>query len=110
MNSVPEELSAVRAAQLLAEQPEHTVLLDVREPVELTMAKVSGAVHIPMAEIPARLNELDAAKTIICLCHGGMRSAHVAAFLLQQGFGSVKNLAGGIDAWATDVDASIGRY
>jgi len=105
-----QEISATEAAALLTNEPGDVILLDVREVVELQMAAVDGALHIPMAEIPARLNELDKNKTIVCMCHSGGRSAHVAAFLLDQGFARAINLAGGIDGWSVDVDDSVPRY
>ena len=105
-----QEISATEAAGLLSSEPGDIVLLDVREADELQVAAVEGAVHIPMAEIPARLNELDKNKTIVCMCHSGGRSAHVAAFLLDQGYEQVINLAGGIDGWSAEVDDSIPRY
>ena len=85
-------------------------ILDVREPEELQIARFPGAVEIPMGEIPNRLAELDADEEIIVLCHHGVRSAHVAGYLAQNGFKRARNLAGGIDAWAMLVDPSIARY
>jgi rhodanese-related sulfurtransferase len=86
------------------------VLLDVREPFELQAASLPDALHIPMHEIPARMNELDRSAEIAVLCHHGGRSARVAQFLAMQGFVSVHNVAGGIDAYAKRVDTSIARY
>lgn len=91
------------------------VLLDVREPNELATASVKpGAgfelVAIPMGSVPVRLAELDASRPVAVLCHHGARSQRVAQFLQAQGFTEVVNVAGGIDAWATEVDASVGRY
>jgi adenylyltransferase/sulfurtransferase len=85
-------------------------VLDVREPEEIQIARFPGAVEIPMSEIPNRLGELDKNDEIIVLCHHGVRSAHVAGYLAQNGFRAVRNLAGGIDAWALLVDPSIARY
>lgn len=85
-------------------------LLDVREPQELAMAAIDGAVHIPMQQIPGRLDELDRSRTIVVMCHGGMRSLQVAGFLAHQGFDQVVNLEGGIDAWSREVDPKIPRY
>jgi rhodanese-related sulfurtransferase len=104
------ELDATQTAQRLADDADNTVLLDVREPQELAIAKVAGAVHIPMGEIPTRLAELDPDKTIICMCHGGMRSAQVAGFLAAQGYAKVINLAGGINAWSQLVDPEVPTY
>ncbi|MGJ7484392.1 rhodanese-like domain-containing protein [Variovorax sp. LT2P21] len=90
------------------------VLLDVREPWELQTASVAPQgftlVAIPMNEIPARLAELDPAARVACLCHHGARSQRVAAFLSQNGFGDVANVAGGIDAWSASRDAGVPRY
>lgn len=89
------------------------VLLDVREPWELQTASVSPAgftlVAIPMNEVPGRLAELGEGQRIACLCHHGARSQRVAAFLNQNGFDQLANVAGGIDAWSTH-DPSVPRY
>ena len=90
------------------------VLLDVREPWEFSLAAIRTAgadtLHIPMREIPARLAEIDPQRTVICVCHHGMRSLQVAHFLLQQGHEEVINLQGGIDAWSEQVDPNVPRY
>ena len=105
-----QEISATEAAQMLHDQPEQTILLDVREAMELEMAAVEGSLHIPMGEIPGRLGELDASKTIICLCRSGGRSAQVVEFLLAQGYAKAVNLAGGIHSWSDLIDSSIPKY
>ena len=104
------EITASEAASILAEDPDSHVLLDVREAVELQIAALDNALHIPMGEIPARIGELDRGKTIICLCKSGGRSAQVGHYLLGQGFTRVINLAGGINAWSEDVDDSVPLY
>ena len=90
------------------------VVLDVREPWELQTASVKPAgfelVTIPMHLVPARLNELDRTRPIACLCHHGGRSMQVAAFLVQQGFERVANIAGGIHVWSSQVDTSVPSY
>ncbi len=90
------------------------LLLDVREPWEVALASIrlDGAPtqNLPMGQIPQRLGELDPAQPILCICHHGMRSAQVVAFLERAGFESVYNLAGGIDAWSAQVDPSVPRY
>lgn len=90
------------------------VLLDVREPWELQTASVTPSgftlAAIPMNEVPARLGELDPAQRIACLCHHGARSQRVAAFLVQNGFDEVANIAGGIDAWSAQQDPAVPRY
>ena len=104
-------LSAADAAALLAQSgPERPLLLDVREPWELEIARVEGAVHIPMGQIPSRHDELPSDRPVICLCHHGVRSFQVGVFLARQGFESVYNLRGGIDAWSREVDPSVALY
>ena len=91
-----------------------SLLLDVREAWEVALAviRIDGAewLEIPMNQLPARLSALDPTQPIVCICHHGVRSAQVVAFLDRQGFESVYNLAGGIDAWSTRVDANVPRY
>jgi len=84
-------------------------LLDVREDWEIGVASVPGVVHIPMGQVPDRINELDVDKEIVVLCRSGRRSLEVAKFLQQKGFKTV-NLAGGILAWSRDLDATIPTY
>ncbi|HXU46533.1 MAG TPA: molybdopterin-synthase adenylyltransferase MoeB [Thermoanaerobaculia bacterium] len=86
------------------------VLLDVRTPLEYDIARIDGAVLIPLQELPDRLGELDPAATIVAHCHGGVRSAQAVHFLRQHGFARTKNLAGGIDAWSLEVDPAVPRY
>jgi rhodanese-related sulfurtransferase len=100
------EISAADAARELEDKPHETVLLDVREPVELTQASVAGALHIPMGDIPARIADIDRDKNIICMCHVGGRSAQVAAYLSAQGFPQVLNMTGGIEAWMLETDTT----
>ena len=85
-------------------------LLDVREPWEFQTCRLADSRHVPMGEIPARLEELDAQAETVVICHHGNRSLHVAHFLEQQGFARVYNLAGGLDAWARSVDANMPVY
>ena len=86
------------------------VLLDVREHDELAVAAVAGALHIPMREVPGRLADLDTQKPLVVMCHSGGRSRRVAEYLLGQGFTTVFNLRGGIDAWSTQIDSHVPRY
>jgi len=103
------EISAVELKQQL-DSGRSLVLLDVREPEELMLARLPGALHIPMGEVPGRLHELDPDTEIVVVCHHGIRSASVAQFLAQRDFARVVNLAGGIDAWSAAVDPSVPRY
>jgi rhodanese-related sulfurtransferase len=82
-------------------------LLDVREPWEVAQASLPGSQHIPLNEIPSRLEELDADAEIIVMCKVGARSQRAAEFLAARGFGRVHNLRGGIVAWAREIDPSL---
>lgn len=84
-------------------------LLDVREPWEIGIAGLEETIDIPLAELPSRLAELDPARPVAVICHSGGRSARAARFLAEHGY-TAANIAGGIDAWSTDVDASVPRY
>jgi rhodanese-related sulfurtransferase len=86
------------------------VVVDVREKWELDTASIPQVLHIPMAEIPARIGELDASQEIVVMCRSGGRSMQVAQFLARNGFRSVANLTGGILAWSRDVDPSVRAY
>lgn len=86
------------------------VLLDVREDAELEICKIDGVTHIPLSEFQQRYEELDRSRTIVCICHHGMRSANAAGFLAEQGFSDLINLTGGVDAWAEQVDPGMPRY
>jgi rhodanese-related sulfurtransferase len=107
---VIEELAPQELARRLKSRPGEMVLLDVREALEREQASLEPSVHIPMQEVPWRLEELPKDRTIVVFCHTGGRSALVAGFLDQQGYGRVANLRGGIDAWSREVDPSVPRY
>ena len=89
---------------------EQVVLLDVREPMELEIAAIDGALHIAMRDVPARLADLERDRAIVVMCHSGVRSRRVADYLLANGFLDVFNLAGGIDAWSRELDPQLARY
>jgi rhodanese-related sulfurtransferase len=103
----PEEL----ADRLRQPDRERPVVLDVRNPDEVRLASIPGSVHVPMHELPSRLDDLEELRTrpIVVICHIGIRSWHAAAFLESVGFAAC-SLAGGIDRWAVDVDPRMPRY
>ncbi|MFP4501314.1 MAG: rhodanese-like domain-containing protein [Candidatus Hydrogenedentota bacterium] len=88
------------------------VLLDVRNNDELTFARLDPCVHIPLHEIEARVHELAlyADNEIVVLCHAGLRSAMAQQFLEARGFANVRNLMGGIDAYAAEIEPELARY
>ena len=88
---------------------EEVLLLDVREPFENEIANLNGCL-IPLGELPARFGELDKERETVVYCHHGNRSRVAAEFLQRLGFRFVKNLTGGIDAWALEIDPKMPRY
>jgi rhodanese-related sulfurtransferase len=86
------------------------LLLDVREPWEFEKARLEQSKLIPLREIPARAGEIERGAEIVVICHHGGRSMQAALFLDRQGFASVRNLAGGVDAWARQVDPAMPVY
>jgi rhodanese-related sulfurtransferase len=86
------------------------VILDVREADELDICKLEGALHIPMAQIQGRIDDVPTDVPVVVMCHHGSRSMRVVNFLRKAGRGNVFNLDGGIDAWAREIDRSIGFY
>jgi len=88
----------------------HLKLLDVREPHELQISALPGAINIPLGTLAARLSELDSAEDMIVFCKAGTRSARALELLVTAGFKKVKNLKGGINAWAQEVDKSLPLY
>jgi adenylyltransferase/sulfurtransferase len=85
------------------------MILDVREPYEYQIANIGGTL-IPQNEVPRRLAEIDRNREIVVQCRSGGRSQHIAEFLAQQGYPNVKNLAGGILAWADQIDPTVTKY
>lgn len=92
------------------EQGRQPVILDVREPWEFGICALPGSTHIPMGQIPQRLQELNKEDEIVVVCHHGSRSAFVAQFLQQQGFSKLYNLQGGVSAWAQYIDPQMRQY
>lgn len=101
----PHELEARLGATAL--QP---LLVDVREPWEYEICRLEGSVNVPLAQIPARADELPRDREIVMICHHGMRSYQAGQYLLRAGFAQVVNLDGGIDAWAALVERDMPRY
>lgn len=86
------------------------LVLDVREPWEVEICRIEGALAMPMRTVPAQAGTLDDETPVVVICHHGMRSMQVAMFLEREGFTDVFNLQGGIEAWANDVDPAMARY
>ena len=86
------------------------VLLDVREPYEYSLCRLESSTLIPVEELDTRLGELKRDSEIVVYCHVGIRSASAVRLLRQAGFANVRNLQGGIDEWARQVDNKMPRY
>ena len=87
------------------------LLLDVREPWEFETARIEGAKLMPMGDVPSRAHqELDPEGSIVVICHHGVRSMNVTAWLRQQGFEKAQSMRGGIDAWSRSVDPKVPVY
>lgn len=101
----------VTELKMLRDSSEDFTLLDVREPWEHQTASIAGSKHIPMGDIPSRFQqELDPEDHIIVVCHHGVRSMNVTAWLRQQGFEKVQSMRGGIDRWSREIDPSVPVY
>lgn len=102
---------SVKQLHSMQQMEEKFLLLDVRQPEELTIADLGGTL-VPMGEIASRLSEVapDRDARIVVMCRSGARSASVVSWMLQQGYTDVNNLAGGIIAWAREIDPSIAVY
>jgi rhodanese-related sulfurtransferase len=103
------EQISVEELKILQDSKKEYLLLDVRTPDEYDIAHINGQL-IPLQELKDRFTEIDKNKNIIIHCHHGGRSQRAALFLKEQGYKSVKNLIGGIDAWSKSIDANIPRY
>lgn len=104
-----EEVSAKELKALIG-QKKDLVVLDVREETEYKICRIPGSKLIPLGQLPEFFSQLDPAKEMVVHCHHGGRSRKAIQFLKTKGFAKMKNLAGGIDAWSEDVDASVPRY
>ena len=106
----PLELSVEETKHLLDTQPAKVMLIDVREPHEYEICRIAGAEPIPMRQIPENIGTLPKDKHLLIHCHHGGRSLRVTQYLRANGFDSVTNVAGGIDAWSLAIDPTVPRY
>lgn len=104
------EFSATQLRDHLTSSNKSTLLLDVREPWEYEKCRIENSRLIPMRRVPNVLHELDPDQEIVVICHHGIRSRSVAAYLASNAFTNIINLTGGIDAWAKDVDRTMATY
>jgi adenylyltransferase/sulfurtransferase len=105
----PDEITALELKRRL-DSGDDLVILDVREPFEWEIGRIEGARLVPLGTLPARLGELDRARTYVLQCRSGVRSAQAQELLRRAGFRSLLNLRGGILAWGRDVDPTLRPY
>lgn len=106
--AVPEISPAELALRI---QGENTVrLLDVRDEVEGQISQIAGALVIPLGQLSTRLSEVDPGVEWVLFCRSGVRSARAVDILLRAGYPLVKNLRGGINAWAREIDPTMLVY
>ena len=96
-NAVPEmSVEALRARLATGADVQ---VIDVREDWEWAQGHIAGAMHIALSELPARLGEIDAARTVAFICHLGGRSELATRFARQHGISRAANVVGGMDSW-----------
>jgi len=99
--SVPDVLPSMTPTEAQAAFATGAMLLDVREYQEWMAGRVAGAVHVPLQDLPDRLDEVPRDRRIVCICRSGNRSGPVTAWLLKQGY-DVVNMTGGMRAWEAE--------
>jgi adenylyltransferase/sulfurtransferase len=107
MNGIPQ--LTVKELKRRIDAGEDLYILDVREPNEYQIAQIGGKL-IPLNEVPNRLDEIPREREIVVHCRSGVRSQKIAEFLKQAGYPRVVNLAGGILAWADEIDPKVQKY
>lgn len=106
--SAPEEVTPAELAAIL-DSGDEVQLVDVRETWEAELASIPGSMMLPLGRLPELAEALDPEVPVIAYCHHGIRSAQAAQYLEGIGF-EVRHLAGGIDAWAEQIDPQLRRY
>lgn len=104
------EITAQELQSSLRDETPAPYLLDVREPAEFEICHIDGAHLIPSGQVPLELDQLPDDRPIVVICHHGIRSYMIAMYLERQGFAQVRNLRGGIAAWAQTVDPAMPMY
>jgi adenylyltransferase/sulfurtransferase len=103
------EKSIHLSAETCRTLPEAVQRLDVRESWEFELARLPGAILIPLGELASRVDELDRSRPLVAYCHHGVRSLHALRILQAAGFTELAHLSGGLDAYSC-LDPSIPRY
>jgi sulfur-carrier protein adenylyltransferase/sulfurtransferase len=102
-------ISATQLKQMLSDGNK-VALVDVREPFEFEIARITSAQLIPLGTIPERLTEIPRTETTVVMCKSGVRSTRAIEFLREHGFENLLNLEGGLDAWRVEVDPTMPKY
>ncbi len=106
------EVTPKQAQELLRAEGK-AVLIDVREPQEFALSRIENSLLIPMQSVPAELQKLEALadeKDLLILCHHGVRSLQVTAWLRARGLENCYSIAGGIDRWSREIDSTVPTY
>lgn len=108
------QITVKELADRMAQPGQKPQLIDVREPAELELASIDGFTNLPLSQFAEWSGQIHTqfdpnAETLV-LCHHGVRSAQMCQWLQQQGFTAVKNITGGIEAYAVMVDPTVPRY
>lgn len=102
---------SVREVKARLDAGEDIILLDVREPHEWEISDIAAATHhIPKGQVIEHLGEIDTTREVIVYCKTGGRSADVTQLLREHGYGRAKNMLGGINAWASQVEPGLPIY
>ncbi|MDA0836578.1 MAG: molybdopterin-synthase adenylyltransferase MoeB [Planctomycetota bacterium] len=110
IESVADVQLTVEDLKAKMDKHEDLLLVDVREPHEWEICHIEGAKLLPLSRFTKEINQLNSAQEIVLHCHKGIRSLKALQFLHQAGFRKLKNLQGGIDAWASRIDPDMPRY
>ncbi len=110
VNQPMQEISATELKRRL-DNGDDIQIIDVREAVEVAVAKIPNAIHIPLAQVLDRSSEIDPNRETVVHCKMGGRSARAIDALKRSGFsGNLMNLKGGITAWSNEVDPTVPKY
>ena len=104
-----DEISVVELKERI-DRGDAPTIIDVREPHEVQICRIAGAVHIPLRDLPSHVSELDPTAEVVLQCRSGVRSANATLWLRSQGFTRARNLTGGILEWIDKVDPSLPKY
>lgn len=108
------QISVKQLAQRLADDLTDVQLIDVREPEEVAIAQISAFANLPLSQFKqwgdTITQRFDPQTETLVLCHHGIRSTQMCQWLRSQGFSNVKNVTGGIHAYATQIDRTVSQY